>query len=304
MNTTSTGSGAVIPPAPINQQQQNHTIVPIVQPAVPPLNLPRLDLLEGPREDYFKVAVPLYEAAIKGDWKAAKPILDKQPDLIRFAITENYETLLHIAASAECTRSVEEFVMNLVELMDKEDLELQNKNSNTALSLAAIAGNVKTTMIMMKKNPSVIEIPGNNRMMLLYKAALLQKLIWCGICIMNLRKCWAIFGLMIIGARSYKNVSMLISLVWLRRLMHLKEVDHILSSESSSQFLQGPLLWFKEVERMIPPRYRQLKNVAGETPRDLFTKKHANLITKGEEWIKSTTSEWHQVYRPPAVRVV
>ncbi|KAI3687158.1 hypothetical protein L1987_80849 [Smallanthus sonchifolius] len=42
--------------------------------------------------------------------------------------------------------------------MDNEDLELQNKNSNTALSLAA-----------------VIEIPGNNRMMPLYMAALFAK---------------------------------------------------------------------------------------------------------------------------------
>ncbi|KAI3821758.1 hypothetical protein L1987_09330 [Smallanthus sonchifolius] len=175
MKNASTGSGAVIPPAPINQQQQNHTIVPIVQPPVPPLNLPRLDLLEGPVENYFKVGVPLYEAAIRGDWKATKLILDKQPDLIRFAITENYETLLHIAASTESTKSVEEFVMNLVQLMDKKDLELQNKNSNTALSLAAVAGNVKTAMILVNKNPILIEIPGNDRIMPLYMAALFAK---------------------------------------------------------------------------------------------------------------------------------
>ncbi|KAK1407914.1 hypothetical protein QVD17_39541 [Tagetes erecta] len=121
------------------------------------------------------ISVPLYEAAIKGDWKAAKHILDENRELARFAITENYETLLHVAASAESTKAVEEFVANLVHLMEKKDLELQNKNYNTALCLAAAAGHVKTAMIMVKKNPAVKEIPGNNKMMPLYMAALFAK---------------------------------------------------------------------------------------------------------------------------------
>ncbi|KAJ0789348.1 putative ankyrin repeat-containing domain-containing protein [Helianthus annuus] len=168
MKTAGTSSG---PANPLNQQ--NDTIVQIISPPGP--NLPRSDLLDGPREDYIKIGAPLYEAAIKGDWKAAKPILDKHPNVIRFAITENYDTLLHIAASAESTKAVEEFVTNLVTLMDKNDLELQNKNYNTALSLAAAAGNVKTATIMVKKNPAVTEIPGNNRVMPLYMAALFEK---------------------------------------------------------------------------------------------------------------------------------
>lgn len=83
--------------------------------------------------------------------------------------------MLHIAASAESTKCVEEFVDNLVNLMEKNDLELQNKNYNTALSLAAAAGNVKTAEIMVKKNPAVLEIPGNNKTMPLYMAALFAK---------------------------------------------------------------------------------------------------------------------------------
>lgn len=60
-------------------------------------------------------------------------------------------------------------------MMEKKDLELQNKNYNTALALAAAAGNVQTAMIMVKKNPAVTEIPGNNRTMPLYMAALFAK---------------------------------------------------------------------------------------------------------------------------------
>lgn len=59
--------------------------------------------------------------------------------------------------------------------MDKKDLELQNKTYNTALSLAAAAGNLKTVMIMVTKNRAVMEIPSSNKMMPLYMAALFAK---------------------------------------------------------------------------------------------------------------------------------
>uniref|UniRef100_A0A251UQY3 Putative ankyrin repeat-containing domain, PGG domain protein n=2 Tax=Helianthus annuus TaxID=4232 RepID=A0A251UQY3_HELAN len=141
----------------------------------PPPNLPCTDLVEGSREEYIMVGVPLYEAALKGDWKTAKRILDEKPDLIHFAITGNYETLLHVAASAESTKAVEEFVLNLVNMMDKNDLKLQNKNYDTAFSLAAAVGNVKTAKIMVNKNPALPEIPSRHETMPLYLAALFAK---------------------------------------------------------------------------------------------------------------------------------
>ncbi|XP_022036632.2 ankyrin repeat-containing protein NPR4 [Helianthus annuus] len=51
--------------------------------------------------------------------------------------------------------------------------------------------------------------------------------------------------------------------------------------------MQRELSWFKEVEQLIPPSYRQRKNIAGETPRDLFAKEHAYLISKGKDWMNN-----------------
>lgn len=56
--------------------------------------------------------------------------------------------------------------------MEKEDLELQNKSGNTALCLAAAAGNTRMAKIMVDKNKSLLTIPGSNEMMQLYMAAL------------------------------------------------------------------------------------------------------------------------------------
>ncbi|KAJ0644685.1 putative ankyrin repeat-containing domain-containing protein [Helianthus annuus] len=112
---------------------------------------------------------------MKGDWKAAEPILRQDPHLMRAAITENEETLLHVAASAESTKAVEQFVINLVQLMEKPDLELQNKNWDTALCLAAAAGNIETAKTMVQKNRALIEILNFKKVMPLYMAALFAK---------------------------------------------------------------------------------------------------------------------------------
>ncbi|PWA53657.1 Ankyrin repeat-containing protein [Artemisia annua] len=55
--------------------------------------------------------------------------------------------------------------------------------------------------------------------------------------------------------------------------------------------MQRELLWFKEVESIMPPTYRLKKNKDGLTPRELFTEEHQHLMIKGEEWMKSTASQ-------------
>ncbi|KAL7604466.1 hypothetical protein Lser_V15G18298 [Lactuca serriola] len=124
------------------------------------------------RKDYIKTAVPLYEASIKGDWKAAKAILDERRELVRYSITENDETALHVAASAKRSKQVEEFVEHLLTYMDGKDLELRNNSSNTALCLAAAAGNLKIVEIMVKKNRALVGMICGNGMTPLYMAVL------------------------------------------------------------------------------------------------------------------------------------
>lgn len=50
-------------------------------------------------------------------------------------------------------------------------------------------------------------------------------------------------------------------------------------------------LWFKEVEAILPPPFREKKNAAGLTPHEVFTKNHKELFSKGEEWMKETAAQ-------------
>ncbi|KAJ0829856.1 putative ankyrin repeat-containing domain, PGG domain, ankyrin repeat-containing domain superfamily [Helianthus annuus] len=54
--------------------------------------------------------------------------------------------------------------------------------------------------------------------------------------------------------------------------------------------MQRELLWYKEVEGMIPPSYQERKNNAGLLPHELFTKEHKELMSASEKWMKDTAS--------------
>lgn len=120
------------------------------------------------RKSYREFCLPLYEAALRGDWQAAQRIIHKCPHVLGVSLTRNHETALHIASSTKHTH----FVENLVKLMKPEYLEFQNNNWNTALCLAAAAGTVDIADIMVKQKANLLKIRGNNEMSPLLIAAL------------------------------------------------------------------------------------------------------------------------------------
>ncbi|XP_028807318.1 uncharacterized protein LOC114762034 [Neltuma alba] len=135
---------------------------------------PLLHFLDDPqehRDKYLRICVPLYKAALKGDWKAAKHILEKEWTLRRAAITLRWATVLHVATGANRIH----FVMELVKIMDPQDLELQDVNGNTAFCIAAATGNLQIVQIMESKNKNLPRIRGGAGITPLHMAALQGK---------------------------------------------------------------------------------------------------------------------------------
>ncbi|GLT72089.1 hypothetical protein SLA2020_440500 [Shorea laevis] len=54
--------------------------------------------------------------------------------------------------------------------------------------------------------------------------------------------------------------------------------------------MQRELLWFKEIEKIMPPSYLNEKNSKGQTPHDIFTETHRDLQRDGEKWMKATAN--------------
>ncbi|XP_076893595.1 uncharacterized protein LOC143545629 [Bidens hawaiensis] len=131
-----------------------------------------VDKGEGNTEDYLKLVVPLYEASITGDWETSKIIFDKRPDLVSIGVNNYLGTTLHVTATSEETKLSLNFMKNLVNMMTREQLELKNKNDNTAFSIASASGKEKMAKIMMEKNHNLLNIRGNNGYLPLSSAAI------------------------------------------------------------------------------------------------------------------------------------
>ncbi|KAL0010128.1 hypothetical protein SO802_005236 [Lithocarpus litseifolius] len=54
--------------------------------------------------------------------------------------------------------------------------------------------------------------------------------------------------------------------------------------------MQRELLWFKEVERVVSPTFKEMKNNEEETPYALFEKSHETLRKEGEKWMRNTAN--------------
>ncbi|KAG5621859.1 hypothetical protein H5410_007077 [Solanum commersonii] len=54
--------------------------------------------------------------------------------------------------------------------------------------------------------------------------------------------------------------------------------------------MQKEILWFKEVEKLLPPSLHNIKNKAEKTPREVFTEEHNLLLKEGERWMKDTAN--------------
>lgn len=120
------------------------------------------------KQKYFKKCVPLYKAAVEGDWEAANRIMIEDETLLRASITKGWQTVLHVAAGAQHVH----FVKELLKQLDKRDLELQDQKGNTALYHAVAAGTIPVAKILMQKNPRLLEIRGGQGLSPLYYAAL------------------------------------------------------------------------------------------------------------------------------------
>ncbi|KAL2553767.1 Ankyrin repeat family protein [Forsythia ovata] len=113
--------------------------------------------------------LPLYKAAIQGDWKSASIFFDSNPDAITARITKILETVLHIAVGRS---EAIHFVEKLVELMPVEALPLTSKFSETAVHYAAKYGNIKAAKLLVARDPGLPHIWSDTNLLPLHLAAL------------------------------------------------------------------------------------------------------------------------------------
>ncbi|MFS7956322.1 putative ankyrin repeat-containing domain-containing protein [Helianthus anomalus] len=99
----------------------------------------------------------MYEAAFEGCWWKAKSILKIHKGAATHAITENGNTILHVAVEMGHNY----FIEKLLELLNEEDTEKPNHMGQTALHIAAVVGNEYAAQLLVQKRKQLLVIEDN-----------------------------------------------------------------------------------------------------------------------------------------------
>ncbi|PIN25472.1 hypothetical protein CDL12_01787 [Handroanthus impetiginosus] len=122
-----------------------------------------------PKKD-LKWYLPLYKAALKGDWESARNFFDQDPNAVTAKITKASETALHVAVG---TGKAKNFVKELLELIPTEALvNLRDEFGHTALHCAAIFGNVEAAKLLVSKDPGLTNTQCHSSSLPVHMAAL------------------------------------------------------------------------------------------------------------------------------------
>ncbi|XP_010261900.1 PREDICTED: uncharacterized protein LOC104600568 [Nelumbo nucifera] len=100
---------------------------------------------------------PLHRTINEGDWNAVEEFFKSNSDAKIVSISDRSETALHLAVFAGNGKMVEK----LVDVMPAEALELKESSGRTAFAYAALAGDVRAAMAMVRKNPELPQIRSN-----------------------------------------------------------------------------------------------------------------------------------------------
>lgn len=112
--------------------------------------------------------LPLYKAAIEGDWKTAEEFIRKEPDAVNARITPGSETALIVAVRVARRNG---FVEKLVDKMTPEDLAIGDDTGRTALHRAAGSGNGAAAELLVGKDQGLVNLETHLKNTPLYYAA-------------------------------------------------------------------------------------------------------------------------------------
>lgn len=115
-----------------------------------------LDIIFVSANQSFEFCVSLYKYALKGNWTAAKRILENNDVRLKHAaITSGWSTLLHVAAGSNHSS----FVEGLLQMLEVQDLSLQDNKGNTAFCFAVASGNMRIAKLLIEKYSSLPYLP-------------------------------------------------------------------------------------------------------------------------------------------------
>ncbi|XP_035543051.1 ankyrin repeat-containing protein NPR4-like [Juglans regia] len=216
---------------------------------------------------------------------------------------DDYAALLKAVRSGDAEQ--EHIVEELVNMISEHDLAMLNEGG-TALHWTTISGNRRMAECLIRKNKNVLSIR-NCRNELPVSLALgfghteLARYLYSQTPIHDLEEDQGCHGASLLN-RCFYNGDLDMALDLMKRCPSLAfaldhQSPHVYPLETAIDHIRGAALqmqrevqWFKVVESICPPSFKETLNKDGLTPGQLFTKDHQKMRKEGERWMKDTAT--------------
>lgn len=119
------------------------------------LSISHLVLVNPQEEGEWLKYMPLYKAALNGDWDKTEEILRKDPNAEKARVGHTLQTALHVAVGGGKSTS---FVAKLVNMMSDDSLAMENGNGLNPLHVAAWTGNLPAAEILVRRLPDLLYV--------------------------------------------------------------------------------------------------------------------------------------------------
>ncbi|XP_062160590.1 ankyrin repeat-containing protein ITN1-like [Alnus glutinosa] len=154
------------------------------------------------------------------------------------------------------------------------------KNSMDLIFEAAKVGNVEFLIILARSYPELILRQDEDKRSIFHIAILYRQ--------------ESVFNLIFEIGADKDTLASYVTSKTKENMLHLAgklpDLDPLNIVSGAALQMQRELLWFKEIEKIVPQSYVNRRNSEGLTPKEIFIKTHAHLEKDGEKWMKDTTN--------------
>ncbi|XP_059436343.1 ankyrin repeat-containing protein NPR4-like [Corylus avellana] len=145
---------------------------------------------------------------------------------------------------------------------------------------AAEAGNVEFLIIISDSYPDLIWKLKENNMSIFHTAVLHRQ--------------ESVFNLIYEIGDPMNSIASYVTKDDRENMLHLAgklaPLDRLNIVSGAALQMQRELLWFKEIENIVPRSFAKRKNSRGKTPKEIFGEEHKDLQKDGEMWMKNTAN--------------
>ncbi|KAJ9159804.1 hypothetical protein P3X46_025274 [Hevea brasiliensis] len=190
-----------------------------------------------------------------------------------FGLKQIYDTKLTHTYALKILHLMSEYISNI------DDTRLQQSGVYDAFFIAIKHGIIEVVIEMLKTEPNLLTFVDKNRRGILLSAVQHRQ--------------ENIFSLTyVLGTRKHKLISGTDGQQ--NNILHIAAMlapPHRLARISGAALqMQRELQWYKKVESIVDPSLKEYTNSNNETPGEIFSNEHKELVINGEKWMKETAT--------------